>query len=53
MKFVGLGWFGKLPNIGHLWFATMIIFCYIMYIYVTKIQIIIRLNGGIYGLSFY
>ena len=31
MNFVGLGWFGKLPYNGHLWFITMIIFCYIMY----------------------
>lgn len=54
MNFVGLGWFGKLPNIGHLWFVTMIIFCYIMYVCVAKTQIINRLNrGGIFGLFFY
>lgn len=32
MNFLGLGWFGKLPYIGHLWFVTMFIFCYIMYV---------------------
>lgn len=46
MNFVGLGWFGKLPNIGHLWFVTMIIFCYTMYVCVTRTQIINRLNRG-------
>lgn len=46
MNFVGLGWFGKLPNIGHLWFVTMIIFCYTMYVCVAKTQIINRLNRG-------
>ena len=48
MNFVGLGWFGKLPNIGHLWFVTMIIFCYTMYVCVAKTQIINRLNRGGY-----
>lgn len=51
MNFVGLSWFAKLPNIGHLWFVTMIILCYIMYVVCAKIQIISKLNwlygGGI------
>lgn len=36
MNFLGMGWFGKLPYIGHLWFITMIIFCYCMYVCISK-----------------
>jgi len=32
LNYLGLGWFGKLPDQGHLWFVTMIILCYLMYI---------------------
>ncbi len=48
MNFVGLSWFAKFPNIGHLWFVTMIILCYIMYVVCAKIQIISKLNW-LYG----
>ncbi len=49
LNFIGLCWFGKLPNNGHLWFVTMIIICYIMYIIVanTKITRIFRGRGFI------
>ncbi len=46
LNFVGFSWFVKLPNIGHLWFVTMIIFCYTMYTCVSKTQIINSLNRG-------
>ena len=36
MNFVGLGWFISFPNNGHLWFVTMIIFCYLMYVLSAK-----------------
>lgn len=26
-----LGWFAKLPGLGHLWFVTMIMVCYVMF----------------------
>lgn len=53
MNFVGLSWFAKLPNIGHLCFVTMIILCYIMYMVCAKTQIISKLNKwwGISNLS--
>lgn len=41
MNFVGMGWFGKLPYIGHLWFITMIIFCYCMYVVICKFSKIV------------
>lgn len=44
MNFMGLCWFAKLPNIGHLWFVTMIVLCYLMYVSVCKTQIISKLN---------
>lgn len=30
LNFLGFCWFAKLQDIGHLWFVTMIILCYIM-----------------------
>lgn len=32
MNFCFLGWFAKLPGLGHLWFVTMIIICYILFV---------------------
>lgn len=46
MNFIGLGWFAKLPNMGHLWFVTMIAICYIMYVIVANRNIVGKLNGG-------
>ena len=46
MNFVGLGWFAKLPNLGHLWFVTMIIICYVMYIIASNTLYFSRLNRG-------
>ena len=31
MNYLMLGWFAKLPYCGHLWFVTMILFCYILF----------------------
>ena len=36
MNFMGLGWAFSLPNNGHLWFVTMIILCYLMYIITSR-----------------
>lgn len=36
VNFIGLGWVSSLPCNGHLWFVTMIIFCYLMYILSAK-----------------
>lgn len=50
MNFLGGCWFAKLPSIGHLWFITMVIICYIMYVTVAnnKLQIGVKLRdmGG-------
>lgn len=46
LNFLGLGWFAKLPNIGHLWFITMIILCYTMYVVFCNILNIKQLGGG-------
>lgn len=32
LNFSGLCWFGKIDGIGHLWFVTMIIICYIAFV---------------------
>lgn len=32
MNFCLLGWFSKLPGFGHLWFVTMILFCYFLFV---------------------
>ena len=31
LNYLLLGWFSKLPLIGHLWFVTMIVACYLMF----------------------
>lgn len=31
INYLMLGWFAKLPYCGHLWFVTMILFCYILF----------------------
>lgn len=46
MNFIGLGWFAKLPNMGHLWFVTMIAICYIMYVVIVNSNMSKKLNGG-------
>lgn len=50
MNFVGMGWFGKLPDIGHLWFVTMIIFCYCMYVVYSKWLTTKQIGGGIWAI---
>lgn len=45
MNFVGLAWFGKLPDNGHLWFVTAIIFCYLMYVAYCRCRIKISWYG--------
>lgn len=32
LNFLMLGWFAKLPGLGHLWFVTMMVLCYCIYI---------------------
>lgn len=32
MNFCLLGWFDKLPGFGHLWFVTMIVLCYLLFV---------------------
>lgn len=36
LNYLLLGWFSKLPLIGHLWFVTMIVACYIMFDFLRK-----------------
>lgn len=31
LNFLMLGWIGKLPGLGHLWFVTMIVACYVLF----------------------
>ncbi len=38
MNFMFLSWFDKQPGIGHLWFITMIMACYIMFIILSRVQ---------------
>lgn len=42
MNYLMLGWFAKLPYCGHLWFVTMILFCYILFAISLNIEIIVR-----------
>lgn len=41
-----LAWFCKMPGVGHLWFVTMIVFCYLSFVMLSKYQIINKLFGG-------
>ena len=53
INFIGLGWVLSIPCNGHLWFVTMIIFCYLMYIFSAKFCLINHANkwgGGKNGL---
>lgn len=56
MNFLGGCWFAKLPSIGHLWFITMVIICYIMYVIVAneKLHICVKLRdvGGRFWIVF-
>lgn len=36
LNFAMLGWFAKLPELGHLWFVTMIMACYVMFFMLDK-----------------
>lgn len=38
MNFAMLGWFAKLPHIGHLWFVTMIMMCYAMFFLLNRFR---------------
>ena len=38
MNLMYLSWFSKLPWLGHLWFLTMLIVCYVMFIVLSKIH---------------
>lgn len=37
MNFMYLSWVSKLPWLGHLWFLTMLMMCYVMFIVLSKI----------------
>lgn len=45
MNFCFLGWFAKLPGLGHLWFVTMIIICYILFVGLANFRKNFRLIG--------
>lgn len=36
LNFMYLSWFAKLPHLGHLWFLTMIVICYLVFPLLTK-----------------
>lgn len=38
LNFVMLGWFAKIPCLGHLWFLTMLFFCYVTFMLISKLQ---------------
>jgi peptidoglycan/LPS O-acetylase OafA/YrhL len=42
MNFALLSWFSKLPYLGHLWFLTMIVMCYVMFVLLSKVHIYIN-----------
>lgn len=52
MNFIGLCWFAKIPSLGHLWFVTMIIFCYIMYVSITMCEVKKISNAKVVGGDF-
>lgn len=39
MNFAMLGWFFKLPGAGHLWFVTMIMSCYLLFVFLAKVNL--------------
>lgn len=54
MNYAMLGWFKKLPYCGHLWFVTMIMFCYVLFVSLINIAdkkkaIVFLLVGCIVG----
>lgn len=46
-----LSWFCKMPGVGHFWFITMIVFCYLSFVMLSKCQFLRKLNGGGYFTS--
>lgn len=42
LNFLFLGYLGKLPGNGHLWFLTVMMLCYIEYVLIDKLQICLR-----------
>ena len=38
MNFCFMGWFTKLPGLGHLWFVTMIVLCYILFVVLANLR---------------
>ena len=48
MHIMFLPWFDKMPGFGHLWFLTMIAFCYVaVYIFAKRHKgVLVALNGG-------
>lgn len=38
LNYLMFGWFAKLPYCGHLWFVTMILFCYILFAVLLNIR---------------
>lgn len=38
LNFFLLGWFGKLPGFGHLWFVTMIVLCYLLFVGLSHVK---------------
>ena len=43
-----LAWFSKMPGVGHFWFVTMIVFCYLSFVMLSKYQIVNKLYGGVF-----
>ena len=41
-----MAWFCKMPGGGHFWFVTMIVFCYLSFILLSKYQILRNLYSG-------
>lgn len=37
LNFLFLGWFAKLPGNGHLWFLTVLMLCYVIFFFMSKI----------------
>jgi hypothetical protein len=42
LNFMLLPWFGKIPWLGHLWFLTMIIMCYGLYVLISKFNLFLN-----------
>ena len=46
MNFAFLSWFDKMPGVGHFWFVTMIMICYVSFVIITHVRKPSLLNGG-------